>query len=123
MKHASLGDMTVNQLVDRFADIDVAQDQALLYDEIGKFNRLFDQMHAVDIELRARGTEARLALLRLFDHPNMQVRLEAAKWSLGIGPEAARHVIEQVKKSQWFPQALEAGMTLRNLDSGTFKPD
>jgi hypothetical protein len=75
--------MTVDQLVDRFADIGVAQDQALLYDEIGKFNRLFDQMHAVDNELRARGLAARLALLRLFDHPNMQVRLEAANGVLG----------------------------------------
>jgi hypothetical protein len=62
--------------------------------EVGKFNRLFDQMHAVDIELRARGLAARLALLRLFDHPNMQVRLQAAKWSLGVAPDAARQVIE-----------------------------
>jgi Domain of unknown function (DUF2019) len=41
--------MTVDRSVDRFAEIGVAQDQALLYDEIGKFNRLFDQMHLVDI--------------------------------------------------------------------------
>jgi hypothetical protein len=51
MKRVKLKAMTVHQLVDRFAEIGVAQDQALLYDEIGKFNRLFDQMHAVDIEL------------------------------------------------------------------------
>ncbi len=42
---------------------------------------------------------------------------------LGVAPEAARQVIEEIKKSQWFPQALEAGMTLRNLVSGVFKPD
>ncbi len=115
--------MTVDQLVDRFAEIGVAQDQAELLGEIGKFTRLFDKMHLVDIELRARGLTARLALLRLFEHQNMQVRLQAAKWSLGIAPEAARHVIEEIKKAQWFPQALEAGMTLRNLNSGFFKPD
>jgi hypothetical protein len=80
-------------------------------------------MRAVDIELRARGLAARRALLRLFDHPNMQVRLQAAKWSLGVAPEAARQVIEEIKKSQWFPYALDAGMTLRNLASGVFKPD
>jgi hypothetical protein len=123
MKHARLEEMTVDQLVDRFAEIGVAQDQAELLGEIGKFTRLFDKMHLVDIELRARGLTARLALLRLFEHQNMQVRLQAAKWSLGIAPEAARHVIEEIKKAQWFPQALEAGMTLRNLDSGFFKPD
>jgi hypothetical protein len=123
VKPVGLEKLTVDQLVERFADIGVAQDQALLYDEIGKFNRLFDQMHAVDIELRARGSAARLALLRLFDHPNMQVRLEAAKWSLGVAPEAARKVIEEIKNSHSFPQAMDAGMTLRNLEAGVFKPD
>ena len=123
MRQADLKSMTVDQLVDRFAEIGVAQDQALLYDEIGKFNRLFDQMHLVDIELRARGLAARLALLRLFDNQNMQVRLQAAKWSLGVAPEAARQVIESISESNWFPQAGDAGMTLSNLDLGIFKPD
>lgn len=53
----------------------------------------------------------------------MQVRLQAAKRMLAVAPEAARHVIEEIKKSQWFPQAGEAGMTLRNLAAGVFKPD
>jgi hypothetical protein len=80
-------------------------------------------MNDVDQELRRRGLQARLALLRLFDHPNMQVRLQAAKWSLGVAPEAARQVIESISESNWFPQAGIAGMTLSNLDSGVFKPD
>ena len=119
----TLEGLTVDQLVDRFAEIGVAQDQALLYDDHKKFNRLYSQMNGVDQELRRRGLQARLALLRLFDHPNMQVRLKAAKRTLGVAPERARHVIEEIKKSQWFPQALEAGMTLWNLDRGVFKPD
>lgn len=123
MKQATLKSMTTGQLVDRFAEIGVAQDEALLYDEIGKFNQLFDQMRAVDDELRARGLESRRALLRLFDHQNMQVRLQAAKWSLGIAPEAARAAIESISESGLFPQAGEAGMTLSNLDSGLFKPE
>ena len=98
--------------MERFVAIGVAQDQALLYDEHKKFRRLYSEMNEVDQELRRRGRDARLALLRLFDHPNMQVRLKAAKRTLGVAPENARHVIEEIKKSQWFPQALEAGMTL-----------
>jgi hypothetical protein len=123
MKHAKLEDMTVDQLVDRFAEIGIAQDQALLRDEDKKFKRLFNQMIDVEQELRIRGLQARLALLRLFDHPNMQVRLEAAKGSLGVAPEAARQVIESISESNWFPQAGDAGMTLSKLDSGFFKPD
>ena len=86
-------------------------------------HKLYGQMKEVDTELRARGEDARRALLRLYSHPNMQVRLQAAKRTLAVAPDAARHVIEEIKKSQWFPQAGEAGMTLRNLASGVFKPD
>lgn len=123
MKKITLADMTVDQLVDRFAEIGIAQDQALLGGATGAFKRLFDQMRAVDEELRARGQQARLALVRLYDHPNIQVRLQAARKTLGIAPVAARKVIEEVSESGWFPQAGDAGMTLSNLDSGFFKPD
>ena len=123
MRQINLKSMTLEQLIGHFAEIGIAQDRAELMGEIRQFNKLFDQMHAVDIELRARGTQARLALLRLYDHPNMQVRLKAAKRTLGVAPEAARQVIEAISESNWFPQAGEAGMTLSNLDSGVFKPD
>lgn len=115
--------MTIDQLVDRFADIGIAQDEALLYDEQNKFRRLYSQMDEGDKELRARGLEARRALARLFDHANMQVKLQAAKWSLGVVPKEARRVIESISESNWFPQAGDAGMTLDFLDDGTFKPD
>jgi UTP-glucose-1-phosphate uridylyltransferase len=115
--------MSVDQLVERFAEIGVAQYQALLGGATREFKRLFDQMKAVDQELRARGQQARLALIRLYDHPNIQVRLQAARNTLGVAPVAARKVIEEVSESGWFPQAGDAGMTLSNLDSGFFKPD
>ncbi|MGB6174901.1 MAG: DUF2019 domain-containing protein [Methylocella sp.] len=123
MRHTSVQSMTNDQLVDRFAEIGIAQDEALLYDEHKEFRRLYSQMDEVDKELRARGMKARIALVRLFDHPNMQVRLQAAKWSLGVVPESARRVIEAISESNWFPQAGEAGMTLDFLDDGTFRPD
>jgi hypothetical protein len=121
MGQADPKSITVDQLVDCFAEIGVAQDTAELMGETNKFNKLYGQMKDVDTELRARGEDARRALLRLYGHPNMQVRLQAAKKTLAVAPETARHVIEEIKKSQWFPQALEAGMTLRNLDSGIFQ--
>lgn len=120
MKYAKLEDMTVDQLVDRFAEIGVAQDQAEIMGEIGRFNSLYRQMDATEQELRRRGREARLALIRLYGHPNMQVRLKAAKRTLGVAPEAARKVIQAIYDSKWYPQAGEAGMTLSNLDRGVF---
>ena len=118
MKRADLTKMTVDQLVDRFAEIGVAQDGAIWDGKHAKFNRLYDQMDAVDRELRSRGLEARLALTRLFDHRNIQVRLQAARWSLGVAPVEARRVIERISQSGFYPQAGDAGMTLSNLDDG-----
>ena len=123
MKQAKLEQMTTDQLVTRFAEIGIAQDQAELMGEIGKFNNLYRQMDATEKELRRRGREARLALLPLYDHPNMQVRLNAAKRTLGIVPDAARRALKAISDSKWQPQALDAGMSLWNLDRGVFKPD
>ncbi len=119
MKHPS---MTVDQLVERFVEICVAQDEALLDDDLARFRRLFDQMRTILEELKARPGDQRMALLPLYEHPNMQVRLKAAKNTLAVAPVPAQKVLESIKASQWYPQAMEAGMCLRNLESGFFKP-
>jgi hypothetical protein len=121
--NSTLKTMTVEQLVDRFAELGVAQDEAELYSRITLVNRLYRQMDAIDKELRARGSEARLALTKLFMHPNMQVKVQAAKFSLGVVPEAARNLLEEISISRHYPQAGDAGMSLVNLDRGIFKPD
>ncbi len=123
MKPVNLEEMTIDELVERFAEIGIAQDQAELTGEIGKFNRLYRQMDATEKEIRKRGRDARLSLLRLYDHPNMQVRLNAAKRTLGVTPDMARKAIQAIYDSKWYPQAGDAGMTLVNLDNGVFKPD
>jgi len=118
-----LGKMTINELVSHFAEICVAEDEALLHEQYAKFNRLFTQMSAVGYELIRRGRDARLELQKLHRHPNLQVRLKAAKWSLGVNPVEARKVIQSIYDSKFPPQSGDAGMCLSNLDDGTFKPD
>lgn len=85
-----LREMTTGQLVQRFAEIGVAQDQALLYERRVEYRRLFRQMNAIDSELRRRGAAARAALLPLYGHPNVQVRLKAAIKTLVLAPDLAR---------------------------------
>lgn len=114
--------MTNDQLVDRFAEIGVAQDDAIWNNRTTRFNNLYSEMEEIDRELRSRGMQARLLLCRLFSHPNMQVRLQAATWSLGTAPAQAREVLEAIRALNFLPQALDAGMTLRALDDGTYKP-
>ena len=112
----------MTELVERFAANCVEQNKALLWGEIAKFNRLFDQMVAIENELKSRAGDQRRALLALFDHPNMQVRLQAAKVTLAVAPVAARTMLERIKGWGRQPQAGDAGMSLWNLDRGVFVP-
>src|SRR3990172_2063462 len=122
MKPTSLKSMSVTQLVDRFVEICVAQGEALLDENLAKFSRLFAQMRAVVEELKARPGDQRRALFPLYEHPNLQVRLKAAKNTLAVAPDDARDVLRIIAESGEHPQAMEAGMSLWNLENGTFKP-
>jgi len=123
MIRSKLDELTIADLVQRFADIGIEQDKALLWGEIGKFNKLFDRKTAIEAELKSRVGDQRHALLGLFDHPNLQVRLNAAKATLAAAPEAARGMLERIKEWRRQPQAGDAGMCLLNLDRGIFMPD
>lgn len=122
MKRPSLQNISVNELVERFAALGVGQFQAELHGDIGKENRLLLQMRDVAEELKRRRGDQRTALLPLFEHPNIQVRLMAAKLTLAVAPAAARQMLQDIKDSKQQPQAMDAGMSLWNLDQGVFKP-
>jgi hypothetical protein len=122
VKRKALQDLSIVQLVSTFEQIALAQDKALLMDEIAKYNRLYGEMDALKHELRNRTGDQRRALMSLYDHPNAQVRLKAAVATLAISYEPARKVLQAIVDSGEQPQALHAGMTLRNLDDGVFKP-
>jgi len=123
MRKSDLHELTVIDLVERFAGICVQQNKALFGDEIAKFNRLYDQMVAVESELKSRPGDQRLALLTLFSHRDLQVRLQAAKTTLAVAPNEARRMIEAIAASNRFPQTGDAGMCLINLDRGIFVPE
>ena len=122
MKRPRLADMSLEELIESFASIGIAQDEALLDRDTARFNRLFRQMEDVSAELKSRTGDQRRALLALYDHPNIQVRLKAADTTLAVAPEAARQKLEEIATSHEFPQAGDAGMSLWALDEGIFKP-
>lgn len=122
MKRISLAEMNTDDLVELFAQIVEAQDEALLGGENAKFKRLFGRMMEVSDELKSRDGDQRRHLVQLFDSPSMQVRLQVAKLTLAVAPIEARAQLQAIADSQWFPQALDAGMSLWNLDRGVFKP-
>lgn len=123
MTRAKRGEMTIEQLIARYSEIGVAQDRALLENLVGQFNRLYDEALAIEDELERREGDQRRALLALYGHANWQVRLNAAQATRPIAPQAARQMIEEIAKSQHFPQAGHAGMAVYAMDRGIYKPD
>jgi hypothetical protein len=122
MTKLKLDSATVDELVERFVDLCIAQDRELLRGDIARVNALSDDIEAIKQELKTLPGDKRRALIPLYRHENMQVRLKAAKATLAVEPEAARKALQDVEASNVLPQSADAGMSLWNLDRGVFKP-
>jgi hypothetical protein len=126
----------IHDLVARFAELGIEQDQCgedeiymeqIVPDDaepVVRFRRLYREMDAISRELKARGPEARRKLMPLYEHPNLFVRLQAARFSYGAAPEAARKCIQNVADySMHLYASFNARMCLALLDDGTGKLD
>jgi Domain of unknown function (DUF2019) len=122
MKRVNLQELTVEQLVEHFTTIGIQQDKAIFHDDNAQYSRLSREMSAIQKELKNRSNDQRWALLELYEHPNVQVRLMAAKATLGVAPREARQIVEAIAASPLFPQAGDAGMCLWALDEGISVP-
>ena len=115
--------LSEEELLDRFTAIGIAQDDALLDNETAKFNKLYLKKVAIETELRDRPGDQRRQLMALYDHPNMQVRLNAARATRAIDMMKAHALLEAIAASKHFPQAGDAGMALLAMEDGTYKLD
>lgn len=117
-----LKDMPVVELVDQFTEITLRQYDAALFGNITKYNSLVDQMLAVADELKSRPGDQRSALVPLLVHPNRQVRLMAAEFTLALAPVASRQTLQELSDAKVYPQSAYAMGTLRALQRGDRKP-
>lgn len=122
MSRLELHTLPVANLVKRFVELGIEDDNAEKADDIPKRNNLRSKIFAIERELKNRAGDQRSALLTLYSHPNMQVRLMAAKATLAVAPQEARQLIEWIAASFCRPQSGDAGMCLWALDEGIFKP-
>lgn len=131
---ADLKSMRLEHLVAHFADTAIAREEAILgmtTDEedptreaaVRRSHELHVELGRIDAELRSRGRQARLALMKLYDHPNAQVNLDAAFYTLGVAPEVARQRIQVIADSGWAPQYWQASSMIDALKHGNLKPD
>lgn len=122
MKRVNLQELSVDDLVKRFEATQLAQFEAELYSDIAKQNRCVTEAMEITDELKRRPGDMRSALLHLYQHSNVQVRLMAARLTLAVAPATARNVIQTIADSKEYPQAGDAGMCLWALDQGIFTP-
>jgi hypothetical protein len=115
--------MTVQELVEQFLALSLAKGTAIMRGEIAKANRLYGKIDAIKKELRSREGDQRRALRILYDHPNPQVRLEAANATLVALPDEARAALQMICDRHEFPQAGDAGFTLLYLSDGRYVPE
>ncbi|MDR3407068.1 MAG: DUF2019 domain-containing protein [Methylovirgula sp.] len=116
-----LDTLTIDELIMAFEEVCLAQDTELRNARLHKKPELVHQLFAIGKELKSRGREARLALTSLYDHPNMHVRLKAARYTLVVAPLPSRQILEKIANFGHMPQAAEARETLRHIDEGTFR--
>ncbi|HLN23798.1 MAG TPA: DUF2019 domain-containing protein [Patescibacteria group bacterium] len=114
-----LPSMCIDDMMALFEHACMEQYDTYVDDDLKKYNINYNIMIAVNDELKARGVQARLSLLRFFDHPNLQVRVKAATLTYRVAPEAARRCLDDIAKAGFPDQSLAAGMTLRAIDNGT----
>lgn len=122
MKPSKLKNLATTDLKLLFEKLCIEQYDSLERDEIATFSKRYDKIQAIEDELKSRPGDHRRVLMQLFGHPNMQVRLTAARANLAVDYLAARREIQEIVDSKWFPQAGDAGMTLHHLDSGFYRP-
>jgi hypothetical protein len=122
MNDTEFGKMTVHQLVEQFTLVTLNQFQAERRTEFGKYNELYKKMTAIEQELKSRPGDQRAALIPLLSHPNPQVRLMAAQWTLAVAPSAARQALQELWDRREFPQAADAMGTMQALERGDRKP-
>jgi hypothetical protein len=122
-KQFDLNGVRQDELINRFIAAAKQMGEAVLDSEVRKANRIYRYMRAIDLELRSRGTSARLQLEPLLEHEDRFVRYYAAKKLLALIPGRARAILEWNHKYGFDALAGDAGMTLHHLDTGFYKPD
>lgn len=123
MKQYDLTQVPIDDLIARFAEIAKKRGEAVLDLNSRRANVFYDQMKAIDDELRARGVEARLKLAPLLRDRDRLVRFYAAEKLLGLIPGESRAVMEWNAKYGADSIAADARGFMRALDAGTYQPD
>jgi hypothetical protein len=114
--------MTLEELVEEFAQNVASQTDAILQGDARKGNRHASRYIAAFKQLRSAGDSGREALAVLLSHPRMDVRVSAAACLLRYRTDAAKAVLTAAAKGEGLA-AFEAAQVLKNWENGTWALD
>lgn len=110
--------MTSQAIIERLVEISIRQAETMELFETAEYNRLYRENARLLRELKARPGDGRHDLFPLYDHPNIQVRLNVARWTYALDMARARLALANIRDSRRYPYAGDAGMTLALIDEG-----
>lgn len=90
--------------------------------EQAKLNRSVRARWGIEASLKVMTGDQRRRLLDLYEHPNLQVQLNAAAATLAVSPEVARAKLRDIANWGIPPTAADAGLILRSIRIGRFVP-
>jgi hypothetical protein len=114
--------VTLEQLVESFAQHTVAQTEAIWRGDAKTGNKHARQVSAAFKKLCTHGNAGRDALAVLLAHPNVDVRTTAAAFLLRYRTQEAVAVLEQAARGQGLI-AFEAQQCLMRWEEGTWALD
>lgn len=115
-RQSPLPTLSLDDLLARYVELCVLREQAERFRRIAKENRYITAIWAIEAELKARPGDQRAALVRLFDHDNRQVRVQAACTVSRFAPELARPALDIIVKTGLAPYSYQARERLMFLD-------
>ncbi len=114
--------MSLEKLVDAFAQHAAAQTDAIWRGDAKTGNKHAKKVNAAFDKLCAHGNPGRDALVALFMHPRMDVRIKAAAFLLRHRTEAAKAVVKEAAQGEGLV-AFAASEALKRWEEGTWALD
>ncbi len=108
--------LSISELRERYAELSIRQSAAADLMNVSLVDRLGDQIFEISSELKSRPDDRGRTLMKLFDHSNFNVRLNAGRSLMSVFPEEARRQIQAIADSGKYPYSVDAGLYLSSLD-------
>ncbi len=121
MTDPDLKALTDEQLAQRFCDLSLEEYDAGRGNELKRVIRLARAVIAITRVLESRGADALRVLLPLLNHPNAQVRLDAARAIMPVEQDRATATLKALSERGPSAQRGAAGMALYYEEKGISK--